>query len=301
MARTVSCMKRIDFYKIVEKCAEELYIRALKKLPQDVKGALSKAYKAETSTIGKKILGTISENVRVAEREDNLLCQDTGLPVYFIEVGTKLDINIPRLKSCITEGCRTATENYPLRSNTLHTITRDRTFTNTGRGIPVLHIDFIPNSDILAVTMVPKGSGSENMSFLKMLTPAEGIAGVKKFIISSVIEAGANPCPPTVIGVGLGGTSDVAMLLAKKAIARPIGSGNEEPLIMDMEEELLQAINKLGIGPMGLGGDTTALAVHIENADTHITLNPVAVNFQCWAARRATAKIYKNGEVEHIG
>lgn len=146
--------------------------------------------------------------------------------------------------------------------------------------------------------MIPKGSGSENMSFLKMLVPADGIAGVKKFIIDSVVEAGGKPCPPGVVGVGIGGTADLAVTLANKAISRPVGSSNPYTEIAQLEDELLRAINSTGIGPMGLGGAVTSLAVHIEQAHTHITQLPVAVNMQCWAARRARAKVYPDGNVE---
>jgi fumarate hydratase subunit alpha/L(+)-tartrate dehydratase alpha subunit len=159
-----------------------------------------------------------------------------------------------------------------------------------------VHFEKNDEDDNIEMIFVPKGSGSENMSFLRMFTPADGIKAVKKFVLESVFQAGANPCPPTVVGIGIGGTSDLCMLLAKKAATRNINIRNEEKNIRALEKELLTSINDLGIGPMGLGGKATALAVNIEKADTHITLNPVAVNLQCWAARRSKCLIKKNGQ-----
>lgn len=292
-------MTEVDVYKSIEDCTQSLYMQSLKKLPEDVTEALQKAYLKESSSTGKNVLETIINNIKVAEEEDTLVCQDTGLPLVFIEIGREFRINIQRLKEAIRDGIKKITKEYPLRSNTLHAITRKRTSTNTGKEIPVFYTEFIPDSDQLSLTIVPKGSGSENMSFLKMCSPEGGLSAIKEFIINSVIEAGGKPCPPSVIGIGLGGSSDLCMKLSKKAIARPLATPNEELQLANLEEELLGAINKLGIGPMGLGGDTTALAVHIENADTHITMNPVGINFQCWCARRATAKIDKGGRVKH--
>jgi fumarate hydratase subunit alpha len=148
------------------------------------------------------------------------------------------------------------------------------------------------------VKCVPKGSGSENMSFLKMCVPADGVAGIKKFVLESIVGAGGKPCPPGIVGVGIGGSADYAMHLAKEAIARPVGTRNEDPLVAQLEDELKDLLNETGVGPMGLGGDVTVLSVHVEHADTHMTLNPVAVNYQCWAARRASAHIRADGAVE---
>jgi fumarate hydratase subunit alpha/L(+)-tartrate dehydratase alpha subunit len=178
-------------------------------------------------------------------------------------------------------------------------VTRVNPQTSIGEGLPVIHWDFDAETDYLDILMMPKGSGSENMSAMKMFIPADGVAAVKKFIIDTVIASGANPCPPGIIGVGIGGTADLVMSLAKKALTRPVGSRNHDSYFAALEEELEEAINSTGIGPMGLGGVNTTLAVHIEWAYTHITQNPVAVNTQCWPARRARAKIWADGRVEY--
>lgn len=290
---------REDFYSIVEETAKNLYIKALKDLPPDVRKALQDAYERETDDVPKKVLTTMLEAVAISDSKQTLLCQDTGIPIYFVKVGNRLNVDIPRLEEAIVRGTERATVEHPLRSSVCHTIKRINHQTSTGYRIPIINLEFVKDSDTLEILMVPKGSGSENMSFLKMLIPAEGIRGVKKFIIDSVLEAGANPCPPFVIGVGLGGTADLCMKLAKlAAVTRPLDVRNSDPDIAALEEELLEAVNQLGIGPMGLGGKTTALALNIEYAYTHITQNPVAVNIQCWPARRARAKINAFGQVE---
>jgi len=203
------------------------------------------------------------------------------------------------LEPAIRRGVERATREHPLRSSVCHALTRKNPQTNTGEGIPVVDLGFLLEGDHLEIRMMPKGSGSENMSFLKMLTPAAGLNGVKRFILACVVEAGGNPCPPTVVGVGLGGTADLCMRLAKEATFRPIGTPHPDPEVAALERELLAAINQTGIGPMGLGGDTTALAVQVEIAHTHITQNPVAVNIQCWRGERASARILADGRVEY--
>ena len=288
-----------SFYKVVEETAKELYIRALKKLPPDVKEALQKAEKSETTQIGKEVLKTILKNIEVAEENDMLVCQDTGLAIYMVKIGSNISVDGARITQALNEGCKRATLEYPLRSSVTHTITRQLSPTGTGEKIPVIYYDFMPDADYVEILAVPKGSGSENMSALEMFIPAAGIKAVKKFILDSVVKAGANPCPPIVVGVGLGGTAELCMKIAKEAIARPIGSHNSDPEIAALEDELTEAINSTGIGPMGLGGSNSCLAVHIETAHTHITLNPVAINIQCWPARRARARIYSDAKVTY--
>jgi fumarate hydratase subunit alpha/L(+)-tartrate dehydratase alpha subunit len=165
--------------------------------------------------------------------------------------------------------------------------------------VPIVHWDFVSGWDGLDVKCVPKGSGSENMSFLKMCVPADGVAGIKRFVLDSIVGAGGKPCPPGIVGVGIGGSADYAMHLAKEAIARPVGTRNPDSEVAKLEEELYDLLNETGIGPMGLGGDVTVLQCHVEHADTHMTLNPVAVNYQCWAARRATAHIAADGTIDY--
>jgi fumarate hydratase subunit alpha/L(+)-tartrate dehydratase alpha subunit len=286
-------------YKLIEDTAKELYIRALKILPPDVRQALKKAFDRETQATAKEIFRTILANVEVADRQKVLICQDTGLPIYMVKMGSKFPVDGARVAVALKEGAKRATLEYPFRGSSTHPITRVNPQTSVGEGLPVIYWDFVPENDFLDILMIPKGSGSENMSAMKMFTPADGVAAVKKFVIDTVLQSGSNPCPPGVIGVGIGGTADLVSKLAKEAIARPVGSHNHDPLFARMEDELLEAINSLGFGPMGLGGDVSALAVHIEWAYTHITQNPVAVNTQCWPARRARAKIYPDGRVEY--
>lgn len=286
-------------YKLIEDTAKELYIRALKILPPDVRQALKRAFDRETNATAKEIFRTILANVEVADRQNVLICQDTGLPIYMVKMGSKFPVDGARVAVALKEGAKRATLEHPFRGSSTHPITRVNPQTSVGEGLPVIYWDFVPENDFLEILMVPKGSGSENMSAMKMFTPADGVAAVKKFVIDTVLQSGSNPCPPGVIGVGIGGTADLVSKLAKEAIARPVGSHNHDPLFAKMEDELLEAINSLGFGPMGLGGDVSALAVHIEWAYTHITQNPVAVNTQCWPARRARAKIYPDGRVEY--
>ncbi|MBN2189740.1 MAG: fumarate hydratase [Candidatus Aureabacteria bacterium] len=285
--------------RIVKNVSGELYIRALKKIPGDVKKEITRAKNMEKSPLGRKLLSVIQRNIEIAEKEDLLVCQDTGLPIYTIGVADGFPLYIGSIEESIRKGVKEITKKYPLRSNTLDTLTRERTHTNTGAKIPV--IDFIPikGKKKISMVFVPKGSGSENMSFLKMLKPADGCKAIKKFVLECMVNSGANPCPPVVIGVGIGGTSELCVKLAKKAATRNLNKRNPDKNIEKMERDLLKDVNSLGIGPMGLGGTITALAVNIEKADTHISLNPVAVNMQCWAARRAEAVIHADGKIKY--
>jgi len=286
-------------YKIVEETAKELYIRALKVLPPDVREALKKASAKETHSTAKEIFETILRNVEVSDQKDMLICQDTGLPIYIVKVGSRFPFDGAKVAAALKEGAKRATLEHPFRGSSTHPVTRVNPQTSVGEGLPIIYWDFVADSDCLDILMVPKGSGSENMSAMKMFIPADGVAAVKKFVVDTVLQSGSNPCPPGIIGVGIGGTADLVTKLAKEAIARPVGSHNHDPFFAKMEDELYEAINSLGIGPMGLGGAVTTLAVHIEWAHTHITQNPVAVNTQCWPARRARGKIYPNGKVEY--
>jgi fumarate hydratase subunit alpha/L(+)-tartrate dehydratase alpha subunit len=284
----------IDISKI-EEIARDLYIRALKVLPDDIKKGFLRLDQAESDDTARSVLGTMITNIEVAERTDNLLCQDTGLPIYNVTIGRNVEIDGHAFKQAIRRGCERATKEYPLRSSVVHPITRVNEHTSCGRRVPVINFDYVDDPDTLRIEMIPKGSGSENGSFLKMCIPAEGEMGVKTFVIDKVMEAGGKVCPPTIVGVGVGGTADLCMHLAKIAATRPLGSVCEDPEGARLEEELTEAVNSLGIGPQGLGGDSTAFAVHVETAATHITMNPVAVNIQCHSARRATATLTPEG------
>lgn len=279
----------------VEEAAKELYIRALKVLPPDIKAGFSRLTGSESVSRAKSILATMVTNIDVAEENNNLLCQDTGVPIYNVTIGAGLDVEGHALIAAIRKGCERATREHPLRSSVVHPLTRKNNHTSCGIEVPVVHIHFTDTPRLLEIQMVPKGSGSENNSFLKMAIPAEGIDAIKAFVIDCVVNAGGKTCPPTIVGVGLGGTSDLCVALAKRAATRELGSVCDDPDGARLETELSAAVNQLGIGPQGLGGDSTAFAVHIELAATHITMNPIAVNMQCHSARRAKASFTPSG------
>jgi len=279
----------------VEAVAKELYIRALKLLPPDVKAGFTELARSESGATAQNVLATMMTNIEVAESTHNLLCQDTGVPIYNVTIGSGVEVDGHALMQAIRRGCERATREHPLRSSVVHPLTRKNNHSSCGIEVPVIHIDYSDTPDELTIKMVPKGSGSENNSFLKMAIPAEGIDAIKSFVIDCVVNAGGKTCPPTIVGVGLGGTSDLCVALAKRAATRQLGSVCEDPEGAKLEAELSKAVNRLGVGPQGLGGDSTAFAVHIELAHTHITMNPIAVNMQCHSARRAKARFSPNG------
>ena len=279
----------------IEETAKVLYVRALKSLPPDVKAGFDRLAAAETSPRGQATLATMIRNIAVAEDTDNLLCQDTGVPIYNVWIGPGVDVDGAGLKRAIRNGCARATHEHPLRSSIVHPLTRRNEQTSCGIEVPVIHVDFSDKAETLEIEMVPKGSGSENNSFLKMAVPAEGVDAIRTFVVDCVLAAGGKTCPPTIVGVGVGGTSDLCVALAKRAATRPLGTACADPDGAKLERDLSSAVNQLGVGPQGLGGDATAFAVHIELAATHITMNPVAVNMQCHSARRARATITPGG------
>jgi fumarate hydratase subunit alpha/L(+)-tartrate dehydratase alpha subunit len=275
--------------KQVEEAAKELYIRALKILPPDIKEGFRRLDANETHATGKAILGTMIRNIQVAEQNNNLLCQDTGIPIYNVMIGAGVEVDGYGLKQAIAKGCERATREHPIRSSVVHPVTRRNEQTSCGAGIPVIHIDFASQADTLSIEMIPKGSGSENNSWLRMAVPADGVDAIKTFVVDCVLDAGGKTCPPTIVGVGVGGTADLCVHLSKVAATRPLGSRCGDAEGAKLEEQLTRAVNQLGVGPQGLGGDSTSFAVHVEIAATHITMNPVAVNMQCHSARRARA------------
>jgi len=286
------------FYDLVEHVCRDLYVQALKEIPPDVVEAIQRASERETTEVARRIFSHYLQSIELGRKKDMLVCQDTGIPIYWVGIGGQLRLDGARLTGAITRGTERATRENSLRSSIVSPLTRENRQTSTGEGIPIIHYDFVADSEVMDILFMPKGSGSENMSFLKMLVPADGVNGIKRFVLEQVVGAGAKPCPPTVVGVGIGGSSDLCMTLAKKATARPLGSRNPDAQLAALEQELLEAINQTGIGPQGLGGATTALAVHIESAWTHITCNPVAVNLQCWRAERRRARVWPDGRVE---
>ncbi|QKR00193.1 fumarate hydratase [Metallosphaera tengchongensis] len=289
-----------SFYEVVSSVSESLYYKALKVIPTDVVRKIKEAYEVEEEELGKKVLSTILRNIEVATKRNILVCQDTGTPVYLVEVGD-IDISLVKLRKSVKDGVRNATLKYHLRPNMVHPISRVNTGDNTGQNSPVIHIELNEAlEDKVKIVAIPKGSGSENMSSLAMLRPADGIAGVKKFVLETVANAGGKGCPPYIVGVGIGGDFESVTYLAKKAIIRPLGSRSKDLEASKLERELFEAVNMLGVGPMGLGGRFTALGVNVEVAETHISSLPVAVNIQCWRGERAEAEIESNGEVHYL-
>lgn len=273
-------MREIHTSQITQ-AVRDLCIKANTQLGQDVLEALDRAIQLEISPTGKDILAKLVENARIARDEEIPICQDTGFAVVFVELGQEVHLFGGDLTEAINEGVRQGYQEGYLRKSTCHPFTRK----NTGDNTPaIIHLDLVPGEG-LRLIVAPKGGGSENMSRVTMLTPAVGIQGVKDFVVQRVKESGANPCPPTIVGVGIGGTFEAAALLAKKTLLRPIGSKHPDPEVASLEQELYEEINALGIGPQGLGGRITSLAVHVNMLECHIASLPVAVNIQCHAAR----------------
>ena len=275
-------MKTITTQQITE-AVRQLCMDVSYDLPQDVKAALEQGLAKEESSFGKYCLEQIIHNCHLAREHRQAMCQDTGIAVVYLYIGQDVHIIGGSLADAVNEGVRQGYEDGYLRKSVVEEPLFERM--NTGDNTPaVMHMELVPG-DQLRIMVVPKGAGSENMGAMKMLKPADGLEGAKQFILDTVRNAGGNPCPPIVVGIGVGGTMEKAPMLAKQALTREIGSRNPNPLYAKLEEELLEAINNMGIGPQGLGGRVTALAVHIEYYPTHIAMLPVAVNINCHAAR----------------
>lgn len=276
--------------KQIEKTVCKLYQDSVIELPEDVKNALQNAYDNESDDTARLNLEAILKNIEAAHENSIPMCQDTGLPIVFVKLG---DVKVENLIEGIRKGVERATIEVPLRPNVVDPFTRVNTGTNTGKRIPQIDVEIVEGSN-LEITIFPKGFGSENNNALKMALPGEGIEGVKNFVLETVLKAGGKPCPPTRIGVGIGGSSDYALKLAKKALLRDVTSINPDERLFKLENELIEMINSTGIGPMGLGGKTTALDVKVELADTHTAGLPIGVCIQCWAARHVSAVIKDN-------
>jgi fumarate hydratase subunit alpha len=279
-------MKTITAEHITD-TVKRLFIDAGRYLPEDVCRAFEEGLKKEESPLGKAVLSQLIENKNIAENEGVALCQDTGFAVVFIEWGEKAVFDGESLSAAVNEGVRRAYAGGYYRKSIVNDPVFDRK--NTGDNTPcVLHLEMVPGDNVRIIA-APKGGGSENMSAIKMLKPADGVEGVKKFVIETVEKAGGNPCPPVIVGVGIGGTYEKAALLSKKALLREIGRKNSDASYAGLESELLTSVNKLGIGPMGFGGRITALSVNVEFHPCHIASLPVAVNIQCHSARHKEA------------
>ncbi len=280
---------------ILEENLISLIKKSVTELPRDVVDALEYAHSREISKIAKVQLKTILENIKIASKSKHPICQDTGTPTFFVDVGYEFPFK-KEIEPAILKAVERATEDIPLRANAVDPFTGKNTGTNIGNHIPWIDWSLVKGNSC-KITVFPKGGGSENGSALKMFNPTVDLDEIKKFIVEHVIEMGGRVCPPTVVGIGIGGGSDIALKLAKKSLLRPIGDRNKNKTIAKLEIDLLEEINDTGIGPMGLGGDTTALDVHIEVAHRHPASFPVGIAMQCWANRRASIIITGDGEI----
>jgi len=287
-------------YDAVEETARTLYGRALKRYPPDLVAAIRAAAGQETQLIAKHHFKMMIESIEKGEADDRPICQDTGMQTFWVKIGTECDVKGDRLGGAIAEGVSRFSAENEYRRTTVHPLTRKKIGTQSGRGHPSIYWDWLPGKDYIEMMMLSKGSGSENQGFHAMLVPAQGVSGIKQFVIDSVLAAGGQFCPPGIAGVGVGGTFDSVARMAKEALMRPLGTHNPDPDVARLEEDLMAAINATGIGPMGLGGDTTVFWVSVEYGVTHETQNPVALNLQCWAHRKAGARIHAGGKVELI-
>lgn len=280
-------MRKIEAHRITD-LVEQLCIEACCVIPVDLENSFKSCLQQERSPRGKQVLTTMLENATIARDERVPMCQDTGMTVIFVTMGQNVHVTGDFIEDAINKGVRQGYVKGYLRKSVVNDPFRRE---NTGDNTPaVIHYEIVPG-DIFKITVSPKGFGSENKSVLRMLTPSEGIDGVKRFVIDTVSAAGASACPPIIVGVGIGGTMERAAYLSKKALLRPVGSDNDDESLITFEKEMLTDINKLGIGPAGLGGNTTALAVHVITYATHIAGLPVAVNIGCHATRHASGEL----------
>jgi len=268
---------------------------AVTKLPEDVVGAIRRAYSEEKNPIARFNLYNILKTIEIGREEGIPICQDTGTITFFVEAGIK-NPYIGSLKKALIEATRRATEEVPLRPNAVDLLSNKNSGDNTGRFVPVIHWELV-DDDTLRIAVLPKGGGSENCSAMAMLSPSDGLMGIRKFVVEKVRECGGKPCPPVILGIGIGGGADIALILAKKALLRPLGIRHENRKIARFEEELLEEVNSLGIGAMGMGGVTTALDVKIEYAHRHPASFPAGLVVQCWAHRRAFLEVRADGKI----
>ncbi|WP_135612406.1 fumarate hydratase [Methanococcoides sp. AM1] len=269
-------------YDAVVKATINIIKEAETLLPDDVIKALETAKENESSDVARSQIEAILKNIEIAGNNSIPLCQDTGILIFYVDIGRDLNIDFD-IKGAILEATRIATQQVPLRPNAVDPLSRSNSSDNTGEGLPDIKYDFVEGKQ-LKITVAPKGAGSENMSVLKMMNPTE-LKSIDDFIVETVLNAGGRPCPPVIVGVGIGGSFDKAARLAKSSLLRTVNDMNDE------EKTLLARINSLGIGPMGLGGDTTALAVHLNTSHCHTASLPVAINIQCWANRHASVTL----------
>jgi fumarate hydratase subunit alpha len=283
---------------VIENTTINLLKLAVTELPLDIKQSITLALSQERNEIARNQLSTIIRNFDLASKMNIPMCQDTGTIIFYVSVGEKFPI-LASLPQLLKKATKRASEIIPLRPNAVNPFTNQNSGDNTGRYIPYINWELV-SGDTLTITAFPKGAGGENTSTIGMLSPGLGMKGIKRFIVDTVISAGGKPCTPVILGIGIGGGTDIAMKLAKKALLRPLNSHHDESAVAKLEEELHILANMTGIGPMGLGGDTTVLGVNIEYAHRHPGSLPVAIIFQCWAARKASAMIMSDGQVEYL-
>ncbi len=287
--------------KTIIEVSANLYHKALTTVPKEVYEELKKAFKRETNELAREQLDQILKNIEAAKEDNNVICQDVGIPTFFVDVGTEFGCKID-IRDSIRNGMKALYEEEPhILTYQVNPIGWKRGASWEGVHTPFVYLDVLPNADYIQLTAFPKGTGSSMWGKLKLYGPNKAtLENVRKFVLESLLDAGPRACPPYTIGVGLGGTLDYVTYLAKKATARPINLRHPNSVIAEMEIEILGSVNSLGIGVMGLGGDTTALAVNVDYASTHLYRTPMAFELNCWPNRRAEAKIYIDGTVEYV-
>jgi fumarate hydratase subunit alpha len=286
--------------QIIEQTVFRLMKKAAIELPLDVVRALEKAYTEEDNPTAQGQFKAFMDNIRIACEKQVGLCQDTGMPIIYADLGLNCHLE-GEPTAAMTRAVARATKEVPLRQNVINPLTLENPGTNTGWGLPCVHWDIVPKADYLDLMAVPKGFGSEMRASQIFILTSENIArGTVKAVLDVVEDAMGEACPPVIIGVGIGGFADSSMAIAKKALFRSIGSHNPDPMVADLETEIYEAVNSLGIGPMGFGGKTYTLGVHIEMSGAHTAVAPVSVIFQCWVCRYSKARIYDNGRVDYI-
>lgn len=286
--------------EVLKEAVKAVWVRSLTELPPDILEALATARERESDPRGKQYLDLLIKNAETAGKNHSVICQDTGVPTFFV----RAPLNFPYTESVretFDEALRELTKGeFPMRPMVVHPVTRKDRGDNTAANVPLIHAEFDNGIDYMEIKAMPKGAGAGIWAALQILPPSAGMEGVKKFVVDSVLRAGSNPCPPIIVGVGLGGPLEEVARLATAASARPVNEPHPEPEIAALEKELCDALNMSRIGPMGMGGDTTALAVNIEYSGTHRPWLPVAVNINCWPGRKAVCRIYRDGRVEQI-
>jgi len=287
--------------ELLQKISFNLLSLASIYLPEEIVNALKKSLKQETENIAKTQLEIILKNVEMAAKDKVCLCQDTGLPLFFIKLGTKVQL-LGNPEKALWKAVEITTKEVPLRQNCIHPLTFKNSGTNTGWGIPDIHWEIVPDSDCLEITAIVNGFGPEiRFAQTWVLTSEQTSRAAVKAVLDVVEDSMGEPCPPIIVGIGIGGTAYISMYNAKKALFRiPFNSRHSDPLVADLEKEILEAVNDTKLGPMGFGGNNYALAVNIEIAGSHTAVVPISVGFQCWASRYSTAKIFNNGKVEYI-